>query len=61
MVVRTRALPVQIRLTEDERGMLDELARAEGEALAVLVRRWIRQHYEEKFGAPRRAPAKKSR
>lgn len=39
-----------LRLSEAERERLEALAKDEGEPASTLVRRWIRQRYEARFG-----------
>ncbi len=44
------------RVTDDEHARLRALAEDEGESVSTLLRRWIRQKYEARFGeAPPRA------
>jgi hypothetical protein len=38
------------RLSDEERAKLQALADDEREAASILVRRWIRQKYEARFG-----------
>jgi hypothetical protein len=38
------------RISQDERAKLQALADDEHEAASVVVRRWIRQRYEARFG-----------
>ncbi len=54
-----RAHLFNFRISEDERDKLRALAAEEGEAASILVRRWIRQRYEARFGeVPPRAAKK---
>jgi hypothetical protein len=45
-----RSLVFNMRIGEDERAKLAKLAEDEGMTCSVLVRRWIKQRYEARFG-----------
>ena len=61
MIERTHL--VNFRATEDERNKLRALADDEGEHASSLLRRWIRQKYEARFGevSPARVAGTKKR
>jgi hypothetical protein len=58
MIERTNL--VNFRATDEERAKLKALADDEGEHASTLLRRWIRQRYDARFGevAPSRAARK---
>jgi transposase-like protein len=59
MIERTSLF--NMRISEDERAKLAALAEKDDMPSSALVRRWIRQHYEARFGdvAPSKLGRKK--
>ncbi len=58
--MRDRNERLNMRVNEDEREMLRALSVDEDMPASMLVRKWIRQKFEARFGEVRRTPAKKS-
>jgi hypothetical protein len=53
--MRERTATMNMRVNAEERAMMRALAEAEDMPASMLLRRWIRQRYEARFGEMRKA------